>query len=167
MALDTILQQGRFTADGNAKVLQIRSDLDWIKVYNETAAAQATADLGYEFYYQRGMTPGRGLVWTKLGTVANDPITAGQIAAAVGFTLQNSSLQTQGSATALTGLTAANPPVVTSAGHGLIVGDVVRFSSLNNQPQIAGMDFTVTAAAATFTIGNINLANSTASTSGS
>lgn len=166
MALDTILQQGRFTADGSAKILQIRSDLDWIKVYNETAAAQAAADLGYEFYYQRGMTPGRGVVWTKLGTVANDPVTVGQIAAGAGFTIIDSSINVPGANTALTAITAANPAVVTSAGHGLIVGDVVRFNTLDNQSQIGGMDFTVTAAGATFTIGNINLANSTASTAG-
>lgn len=166
MALDTILQQGSFTADGNAKVLQLRGGIDWIKVYNLTAAAQAAADLGYEFYYQVGMTPGRGMVWTKLGTVANDPVTVAQLAANTGFTIVDSSVDTVGANTAFTAITAANPPVVTSAGHGLVVGDVVRFNTLDNQPQIGGMDFTVTAAAATFTIGNISLVNSTASTSG-
>ncbi len=53
-----------------------------------------------------------------------------------------------------------------SAGHGLSVGDIVRFDTMDNQSQIGGMDFSVSAVGATFTIGNINLVNSTASTAG-
>lgn len=167
MALDTVIQQGSFTADGGSKTLSIRSDWDWIKVYNETAFAQSAADLGYEFYFQRGMTDGRGVVWTKLGTVANDPVTVGQIAANSGFFYVDSSIATPGANVALTAITAANPPVVTTAGTLPSVGDIVRFNTLDNQPQVAGIDFTVTASGGgTFTVGNINLANSTASTSG-
>lgn len=166
MALDTVIQQGRFTADGLAKTLSIRSDWDWIKVYNETALAQSAADLGYEFYFQRGMTDGRGTVWTKLGTVANDPVTVGQIAAAEGFFYVDSSISAPGANVALTAITAANPPVVTS-GTLPSVGSIVRFNNLDNQPQVAGIDFTVTASGGgTFTVGNISLVNSTASTAG-
>ena len=164
MALDTVLLQGRFTADGNAKTLALRSDWDWMRVYNETVLQAAGAGNGAEFYFQRGMTDGRGLLYTKEATIG--ALVPTQIAANSGFTYVDSSVVTPSARSALTGLTAANPPVVTSAGHGLSVGDIVRFDTLNNQSQIAGMDFSVTAAGATFTIGNINLTNSTASTSG-
>lgn len=164
MALNTVIQQGRFTADGNAKNLAIRSDWDWMWVYNETNLYAAGAGNGAQFYFQRGMTNGRGLLYTKEATIG--ALVPSQLAANAGFTYTDSSIITVTSAAALTAITAANPPVVTSAGHGLNVGDIVRFSNLDNQPQIAGIDFSVTASAATFTVGNINLANSTASTSG-
>ena len=163
MAYNTAILQGSFTADGNAKILDIRSDWDWIRVFNSTVAYAAGANTGYEFFFQRGMTNGRGVITIKTGAGASQ---VGQIAANAGFFYLDSSLQTTGNRTALTGMTDANPPVVTSAGHGLSVGDIVRFDSLDNQPQIAGIDFTVTAVGATFTIGNINLVNSSASTAG-
>lgn len=169
MAYDTILEQGRFVSTGANVTLSLRQGIDWIKVYNTTAAAQAAADLPYEFYWQRGMaTTGQlGLFWTKLGTVANDPVTVGQFAAGAGFILIDSSVIVPGVANALTAITAANPPVVTTAATLPGVGNIVRFQNLDNQPQIAGIDFTVTAAGGgTFTTGNINLTNSTASTAG-
>lgn len=167
MAFDTIIQQGRFTSTGAAVTLALRSDVDWIRVYNETALAQAAADLAYEFYFQRGMAAGRGIAWTKLGTVANDPVTIGQLAANTGFTLIDSSVITPSGNTAITAVTAANPPVVSTATTP-VIGDIVRLNTLDNQPQIGGIDFTVTAinAGVDFTIGNINLTNSTASTAG-
>lgn len=168
MAFDTVLQQGRFTSTGIPVDLNIRSDVDWIWVYNETVLndAAAAADLCAQFYFQRGMTNGRGVEYRKLGTVANDPITTLQSAPGAGIFLIDSTVNIPASSTAVTGLTAANPPVVTAAGHGLLVGDIVRFDNLDNQPQIAGIDFSVTATGVTFQIGNINLTNSTASTAG-
>jgi len=169
MAYDTILEQGRFVSTGANVTLSLRQGVDWIRVYNTTAAAQAAADLAYEFYWQRGMaTTGQlGLFWTKLGTVANDPVTVGQFAAGAGFILVDSSIVTPSIANALTAITAANPPVVTTAATLPAVGSIVRFEDLDNQPQIAGIDFTVTAiGGGNFTIGNINLTNSTASTAG-
>jgi len=169
MAYDTIIEQGRFVSTGADVTLNLRQGVDWIRVYNTTALAQGAADLAYEFYWQRGMaTTGQlGLFWTKLGAVASDPVTIGQFAAGAGFVLVDSSLVVPGIANALTAITAANPPVVTTAVALPGVGSIVRFEDLNNQPQIAGIDFTVTAAGGgTFTVGNINLTNSTASTAG-
>jgi hypothetical protein len=140
----TIIQQGRFTSTGSAQTLQIRSDVDWIRVYNETALAQGAADLGYEFYWQRGMTNGRGVVWTKLGTVANDPVTVGQIAANAGFFLVDSSIQNPGAAIAETAISNAVQPVVTTANTGsLATGSIVRLSADTNVPNIMGIDFEV------------------------
>lgn len=164
MALDTVILQGRFTADGNAKTIELRSDWDWMKVYNETVMYAAGNDIGAEFYFQRGMDDGRGVLYTKEASIG--ALVPSQLGVNSGFFYVDSSLQSTTARAALTAITAANPPVVTSAGHGLSVGDIVRFDTLNNQPQIAGMDFTVTASSVTFTIGNINLVNSTASTTG-
>ena len=141
-----IITQGRFTSTGATTTLNIRSDLDWIYIYNETALAQAAADLGAVFYYQRGMTAGRGVIWTKLGTVANDPVTIGQIAANTGFTLVDSSLQTPNANIAVTAGTNATQPVYSTANTStLATGSVVRLNNLTGQENLAGMDFEVDA----------------------
>jgi len=160
---NTIIQQGTFTSAGTAQTLNIRSDVDWMWIYNYTQIAANALSTGYQFYWQRGMAAGTGIEYQS--NAAGNAVDITTLAAG-GFTLIDSSDTTLLAAAALTGLTNANPPVVTSAGHGLVVGDIVRFDTLDNQPQIAGMDFTVTASAVTFTIGNIALANSTASTTG-
>lgn len=142
----TIIEQGSFTQGATAAnvTLQIRSDIDWIKVYNLTAITQTTADLGAEYYFQRGMTNGTGIVKTKLGTVANDPLTVGALAANTGFFLVDSSVQTVTSPVAITAISTANPPVVsTGTTTGLAAGDVVRFSTVAGAPQFAGIDFTI------------------------
>lgn len=164
----TIVQQGRFTSDGTARTIALRSDVDWMMVYNYTQAAANAASTGYKFYWQRGLAAGDGFEYQSNGaSTAIDLTVLG--ANGGGFTLIDTSDQTPGARLALTGnLTAANPPVVNATNHTFSVGDIVRLSNLDNQPQIAGLDFTVTAivAGASFTIGNINLANSTASTAG-
>lgn len=160
---NTIIQQGRFISDGGVKTLPIRSDVDWMWIYNYTQIGAAAASTGYKFYWQRGMANGTGIEYqSNAGSTAVNMLTL----ASGGFSLIDSANYVLPARAALTAITAANPPVITSAGHGLSVGDVVRFSNLDNQPQIAGIDFTVTAVGATFTVGNINLANSVASTSG-
>ena len=167
MAYNTVIQQGRFTADGNAKTIAIRSDWDWMWVYNLSVITAAGAGAGAQFYFQRGMTDGTGVIYTK--TAGTQALAVGALAANNGFFYVDSSVYSTGANTALTAITDANPPVVTSVGHGLVVNDVVQFNNLDNQRQIAGIPFTVTAVptADTFTIGNISMANSTASTSGS
>ncbi len=144
MAQDTIIQQGRFTSDGTTERLVVRSDVDWIEVRNETAIIQTTADLGAEFYFQRGMTAGRGIVETKLGAVASDPTSIGQIAADAGFTLIDTSANPLSVATAVTAGTDSTTPVYdTSDTRDLASGDVVRLSSLTGQENLAGIDFQV------------------------
>ena len=102
--------QGRFTSNGSAKILQIRSDLDWMWVYNQTVQYAAGAGTGAEFYWQRGMTQGRGTIYTK--TAVTNALAVSQIAANSGFYLVDSSLNIPGPSTALTGITNGNPPVV-------------------------------------------------------
>lgn len=139
-----IIQSGRFTSTGVAKTLQIRSDFDWIQVYNETAIAQNAADLGAVFYWQSGMTSGRGLVTTKLGAVANDPTTIGQIAELAGFTPVDSSGIPLSAAVATTNVTNATRPVISTGGTaGLTASSIVRVYSNVNTRQINGYDFAI------------------------
>jgi len=142
----TIISQGRFTADGANKVIALRSDVDWMWVYNETILNDGAlgTDSGAKFYWQRGMTNGRGLEYRKLGTVANDPITTVQIAANSGFFLRDTSADPSGAAINVTAITNATQPVSSSADTGsLATGSVVRLQADTNVPNIMGFDFEV------------------------
>lgn len=144
MAFDTIIQQGRFTSDGTAQDLVIRSDFDWIEIYNETAIKQTTADLGVKYYFQRGMTEGTGIITTKLGTVTNDPLNIGQVSSG-GFNFVNTSGDPVGAINStITAIsTAATPVVSLSSTSGLATGDVVRLINVSGAQQLGGIDFTI------------------------
>ena len=136
--------QGRFVSTGVNKILNIRSDVDWINVYNYTAAAQAAADLGFQYYFQRGMAQGTGIIYTKLGAVANDPLTAGVLAAPNGFYLIDTSVNVPGASVALTSVSAAATPVVATGNTaGLADGDIVRLYNVTGGLQLNGLDFTI------------------------
>src|SRR5271170_6832860 len=129
---NTIITQGRFTSTGSAQTLSIPSGFSWIQVLNETAAAQGAADLGAVFTFQVGQTVGQGFVMTKLGTVGNDPLTIGQIAAGLGFTPFTSGPTTYGPLVAVTNITNDPQPNFTVGNTTGITaaGAIVRFSSL-------------------------------------
>lgn len=162
----TIIGQGTFTvATGVPEVnLAIPSGTDWMYVYNYTqAGTDGAGDTGINFYWQRGMAAGTGMVWYK--TVAGVAVLSQDTLVSGGFTLLDTSVQVPGNLVTSGAITAANPPVVTSTTTPA-VGSIVRIINPDNQPQIGGMDFTVTAvnAGVSFTIGNMSLLNSTAST---
>jgi hypothetical protein len=134
--------QGRFTSDGTNKTIQIRSDLDWMWVYNQTNQYAAGAGEGAEYYWQRGMTQGRGTQYTK--TVTTNALAVSQIAANAGFFLIDSSVNIPGPSLALTGITAGNPPVVNTANTASLAdGDVVRIFNTAGAKQLGGLDFTI------------------------
>jgi len=149
MSMDnTIIQQGRFTADGNAKTLNLRSDVDWIRVYNTTIMTAGGADTLAEAYWQRGMSTGFGY----LKTTATNALAVGALTS--GFTLVDTSDQALGALTStITAVSAAAIPVVTNTGvNGLSAGDVVRLINVAGGVQLGGIDFTV---------GNNTLSNTT------
>lgn len=142
MALDTVIQQGRFTADGNARTLAIRSDIDWMNVYNMTVLTAGGADTGAKFYWQRGMAVGTGIIYNKLN--ADDSTTIGAIAAPAGFTLVDTSGNNLGAAVATTDSTnAAQPVIATGDTTGMVDGTVVRLASLPTAPDLCGFDFEI------------------------
>lgn len=136
MAFNTVLQQGYFTSDGNAKILSLRGDVDWMEVYNYTQIA-AAANVGVKYNWFRGMATGIGLVQTQLGVST-------ALAATAGFTLIDTSEQSLSAGTTITDISNAAIPVVTAAGHGLITGDIVRISRATGAQQLGAFDIRVT-----------------------
>jgi hypothetical protein len=134
--------QGRFTSTGAAKIIQLRSDVDWMWVKNETVSYAAGAGTGAEFYWQRGMTNGRGTIYTK--TAATNALAVAQIAANSGFYLVDSSVNLPGPSIALTGITNGATPVVNTGNTAsLNNGDIVRIFSTVGALQLGGLDFTI------------------------
>ncbi len=141
MAFNTILQQGSFTATGDAQRIAIRSDVDWMTVYNENNII-ATADNSTEFYWQRGMDDGTGFRKFKSGGA--DTLNQGALVAPAGFTPINTSLNPNGARIATTAVTNATQPLVSTANTiGLANGDIVRLDSTANVPDLNGIDFEI------------------------
>lgn len=141
----TIIQQGRFTSDGTSKLLDIRSDIDWMEVYNITIADNdtTTTGVGVKFFWQRGFDSDTGIEYKK-----SDAANASQLItllASGGFTLLDTSDQTPGPLnTTITAISNAAVPVVTNSGtNGLSADDVVRIINVSGGQQLGGIDFTV------------------------
>ena len=170
----TILGQGTFVANstnltnpnaGNASasnanqmIVQIPSGADWMRVSNYTqwgvagnaAGAYfngvANAYIGADFYWQRGMAAGTGIVTYKRAATA---VLNGDTLLTGGFTLYDPSGQTTGAnpllgpAVATTASTNVTRPVVSTANTaGLAVGMVVRLSN-TAQTDVNGIDMVV------------------------
>lgn len=141
---NTILQQGRFTSTGANVTIQLRSDVDWMKVYNVTqAAASQTTAVGVEYYWQRGFAS--GAKWTYFKSNAAAAANLSQYITSNGFTLIDSSVQAPGPLNAtITAVSNAAIPVVTvSAPAGLVAGNVVRLINVAGAHQLDGYDFTI------------------------
>ena len=144
MSYRTLMQAGSFTSDGTNKTLNLRGGFDYIEVENETALIQAGSDLAFKFTWQLGQTDGRGNVWTKLGSVANDPLTVAQIAADLGFVILDTTGEPLSAATALTTGTNITEPVFSTAStSGLRTGSIVRLTSMVGMPNLSGYDFAI------------------------
>jgi hypothetical protein len=142
----TIIQQGRFTSDGNAKILEIRSDVDWMWVFNYTAATVPQAGEAAVFYWQRGMAANDAFIDARnAGATADLWGTAlGIGATAGGFTLVDSSANPVGVSVAVTSTTnAAQPVVATGTTTGLVTGSVVRLIDITGACNISGFDFEI------------------------
>jgi len=141
---NTIIQQGRFTSTGASVRVPIRSDVDWMAVYNVTqAAASQTTAIGVKYYWQRGFPA--GAKWSTLKSNSANAANLEAYATTLGFTLFDTSLQTVGSLNAtITAISGAAIPVVSNSGtNGIAVGDVVRITNAVGGAQLGGIDFTV------------------------
>lgn len=159
MADNTIIQQGRFTSDGAAKTLQIRSDVDWFKIYNTTIAAGAqTTAVGVEYYWQRGFPA--GAMWEYKKSNAANAADLSVYATSGGFTLVDSTVVTLGAlnngSTAVSAVSSAAIPVATvGSTAGMAAGNIVRMYNVTGAQQLGGFDFTVgynTFSATTFSL---------------
>jgi hypothetical protein len=136
MSFGPIISQGHFTADGAIKNLEIRSDIDWIRVIN------LDAPVVYEWY--RGMGQG-----TAIKHIADGSI---EIMTANGFSLIDSSASAIGAndttITAIVNL-AGYLRVISTYTSPLNDGDIVRIGAVTTAHQLGGVDFTIGACANT------------------
>jgi len=169
----TILGQGSFIANfvnlsnpsagnaeigqSNAMLIQIPSNADWMHVRNYTQYGTvgttgayfngtANASVGADFYWQRGMAAGTGIVQYKGAASA---VLDGDTMVSGGFTLYDpsgnsaGSLPLLGAAVATTASTNSTRPAVThTADTSVIVGTVVRMSN-TAQLDVNGVDMVV------------------------
>lgn len=153
----TILGQGSFVVGATVvnQVIQIPSGVDWLKVLNYTQMGTngGAAASGVEFFWQRGMAAGTGVVRYKINTTDVHAL-QGDTLLTGGFTLYDPSGQTLGAQpllgnpSATTASTNATRPVVSAASTaGIAVGTVVRMSN-TAQTDVNGIDMVVGAVTA-------------------
>lgn len=138
---NTIIQQGKFTSDGNNKLINLRSDVDWMEVINKTKweGLAPALESGVRFEWQRGLANGEAIEYTK--TLLANTLEA-KFLSSGGFTLIDPSAS--GATIVGTTISKASPPVCTTAApHGLKENDEVIFTNLTNMQQLGGVIFTV------------------------
>jgi len=146
----TIIQSGSFVgATGVDKVLQLRSDVDWMKTYNYTTmAAGVAATTAIEHTWFRGMAARDGLFSAYIGGALVTSSCATQRGLGVyseGFTRLDSSAQTLGASVQVNGIAAGGvPPVVTAANVATLTnGNIVRLYNITGGQQLGGVDFSI------------------------
>lgn len=148
----TILGQGTFTVGATVvnQIIQIPSNADfmWVKNYTQYSNVGVPAgNIGLNFYWQRGMAPGTGMVEYGINgatTLRPDTLASG------GFTLFDPSGQSGSNAAPLLGApvattastNATRPVVSTASTAGIAVGTVVRMSN-TAQTDVNGIDMVV------------------------
>ncbi len=149
----TILGQGSFVVGASVVPLNVAipCGADWMKVSNYTqrglVGSAAAPFRAFEYYWQRGMAAGTGMVSYYNGAVA---VISGDTLASGGFTLYDASGNPVGNSVAFSAITNAVRPVVSTASTaGLSVGSVVRLSLQSGDTALAsavcGVDFVVSA----------------------
>lgn len=146
---NTIIQQGRFTQGATAtdKIIQLRSDVDWMKVYNITVAAGAqTTAIGVEYLWLRGFPAGAQWIYKKSNAAAAADLSA--YTTSGGFTLINTSENPNAAlnngSTGVSAVSNAAIPVATvGSTAGMTAGNIVRLYDVTGALQLGGIDFTV------------------------
>jgi len=147
MAYNTIIQQGDFVSTGVDKIIALRSDVDWVKVYNLTNIAASDQWDGVTWWWQREMAQDDAVVEFH---AAASQVTS-MSTCAVGFnglvlrgiSLIDSSDKTPGAAVAVTAGTNAVMPIYSTANTGrMIAGSIVRIQNTAHD-NIDGLDFSV------------------------
>lgn len=143
-----------YVSDGNARVLQLRFDPDYFALFNQTNFnTSGLTPVTKRAWWFRSLAPGNAFTVKNTASANTDE---SNFVATNGFNLVNSITDPVGPLSILgAAVTAANPAVVSSAGHSVIVGDVVRMIDVTGMQQISSMEFTVTAVtpAIDFTLG--------------
>jgi hypothetical protein len=139
--METQMQQGRFTSTGVARTLAIRSDVDWIEIWNATTMAAAGAGTGVKFFWQRGMANDTAVEYIK--TAVTNAL-APAVVATGGVSLTDTTIMTTLAPQTVTSISGAAPGVVATGNTaGLINGDVVRLFSIVGGRQLEAIDFQI------------------------
>ena len=163
MAEYSKLAKGHFTSTGAAQTIYLPFTPDYIRMINYSAAA-TPANHGVPFAFW-DVSMGQGFaveeVFNATPVLTTDVVTANGFSTfgLVGGTTNSGLMLQLGSQLQISGITKANPAVVTTASaHGLSSGQVVILeglfqSSTTGMPQISNMPFVITVTApTTFTI---------------
>jgi len=167
MADNTIIQQGRFTSAAVAKVIQLRSDIDWMEVWNSTTRAAGGAGTGVGFYWQKGMAVDTGFEDQK---IAADESLVPVVLASGGFTYIDTSVNNKLGAinATVTAISAAGIPIVSATSTAtLVAGDIVRFVDVTLAQQFGGVDFQIDTVNANTNFRLVNAPQIVAGTTGS
>lgn len=134
---------GSFISAGTSQFLPFPTDIDWLRVQNQTVSYAAGAGTGAEFFWCRGMAQGLGTIYVK--TAATNALQVGQVAANAGFFYQNNTINNPGASVVVTAISGAQPPVVTTPSTAGLVANssVVRIFNTAGALQLGGIDFTV------------------------
>lgn len=167
MADNTIILQGKFTSAAVAKVIKLRSDIDWMEVWNSTTRAAGGAGTGVGFYWQKGMAVDTGFEDQKL---AADESLVPVVLASGGFTyVDTSSSNPLGAINAtVTAISNAAIPIVSATSTTtLVAGDIVRFVDVTGAQQFGGVDFQIDTVNANTNFRLVNAPQIVAGTGGS
>lgn len=146
MAYRTIIQQGHFTSDGTDKIIPLRSDIDWIEIYNLTNIAASTQWKAVRWHWQREMAADDALV--EFHAAASQVLSMST--AATGFNgtvMRGISLIDSANLFTFTdditaGTNATQPVYDTGDTSRLVAGAIVRVFG-TAQTNVNGLDFTV------------------------
>lgn len=142
----TILTQGSFTSTGVGVKIPLPSSADYFRTQNLTqlATTQATGRVVMGEYYPGIMDANDGIRWKKTNnTSAMNADLFSTSTASNGFTYVTTVPQVEAqAANVITGITAANPAVVTQT-NTYSEGDIIRIYNTTGMLQIAGMDFQI------------------------
>lgn len=138
----TIITQGSFVSAGVGVKINLPSSADYFKVQNLTQlATQQATGRGVMFeWYKDLVADDNAIEWKK--TNSTDALNL-VLATSGGFTyVQSAPVVEAQAASAITGITAASPAVVTQ-NNSYSEGDIVRLYNTTGMLQIAGMDFQI------------------------
>lgn len=138
----TVIQQGLLVSAGNS-VIPVVSGVDWIQTYNFSAITINTANAGKMFWGQRSIIGSDFIAYQYQNNGASTAVNI--VSAPAGsFTLVDSSTAIPGGPVAITAISAANPPIVsTGSTEGLSAGSVVEIINTTGAKQFGGMRFTI------------------------
>lgn len=156
MAEYSRIATGSFTSTGAAKAIYLPFAPSSVKVWNYSSFATPAQNGVPRGYWNSGMGQGYAVIDVFNAT----PVLTTDVITSNGISTFNAGLSLQyGAQLQISGITKANPAVVTTASaHGYSTGDVVVFqglyqSSTTGMPQLSGIPFVITVTGSTtFTI---------------